>query len=374
MNFIDKAMDAAESVIAEKEVIQESTSNEADIQPQKEDIAETQAIAEKISKPKNNYTKDDKGRFTKADKQPPSLKQISSDQTASAETEVKIAEPKLEQSSTIPAPANWSTERKAVYSTASPELQKVITERELEFQQLYSRLANENQQIREEHNRLYDGWDALKDQAELHGMKSPVDELNRYRAWDKIFKSSPREGIMDLMRKNGFIPYDFIQGYEEPQNQTDPEVEQLKKDLEEHKKFIESQKQEVEVRKQQEQFSIVDTFKKGKDSQGNVRESFVSLYAPQISQAAEVILKDYPQLNLSQALEHAYEYVLDEARKAHNVQSPTPQPAQVPSKRALEAASSVSGAPVNGVAPRKPKAKTIDEAMDRAEEITGMRL
>jgi len=74
---------------------------------------------------------------------------------------------------------------------------------------------------------------------------------------------------------------------------------------------------------------------------------------------------------LYNALEQAYENVLSQARKAFGAQAPAP--VQVMPEKVKAASGSINGAPTNGVIAKKRKPKTLDEALDMAEEMVGGR-
>ena len=183
------------------------------------------------------------------------------------------------------------------------------------------------------------------------------------------------------MTKNGLSPYDFLQeqGYEELPQYNDPRIEQALQEAAEAKKAADEYKSQLEEEKQRIVLSTVEQFKNAKDSSGQARRAFAEMHAPQISMAVETIQSRNPNMPLDQALSHAYDFVLTETRKALGVQV-TPkammQPVQTQKpqvQKAKAAASSVSGAPTSASLAKKPGAKSIDEALDRAEEAMGIR-
>lgn len=335
--------------------------------------AKKAAKADKVSAERE---RDENGRFKEKEKD-------LNDQEASAEEVVQ--EPQVEVPVEVPAiepPAFWSTERKALFAKAPPELQQVIAQRELELQQLVSRTANEANGAKEFQKRLYSdlGNDPQKIQLhkaelQLNGIRDEVEELHNYRAWNQIFKSDVKSGILDLMYKNGLSVEDLTsetQNYQH--NSSVAAVEQAKAEAQKVREELEN------FKKSQEETQLrteVEYFKSGKDSRGQTRKAFAEMYAPQISMAVDAIAQANPGMSRMDALNHAYEFTLQEVTKLFpNVNTASiqqPKSNGVSPQKAKAAASSVTGAPSNGVPATRTKAKSIDEALDRAEEQLGLR-
>lgn len=386
---IDRAMDAAEAKLDEKEVIQETADPvETTETPDPVETVAEKEILDKQTAP-TEKPRDASGKFTKGKAAVPKTAAPAEEQVSD---QVVNEEPTLEGAPAetadatpgIEPPAFWSTERKALFAKAPRELQEVIAERELVLQQQLSRATNEASRGKAFEKRLYEDMEspeavqAHKAKLQVQGIRDEVDELHRYRAWDRVFNSNAKTGIADLMRKNGLTPYDFFEDDGQNQQQTpvnDPRIDEALQKAEEAKQRFESWQEEQRVATLKQQ---VESFKDSKDESGQPRRQFVELYAPQIDQALASIQRNYPDMPLVEALTHATEFVRTEVTKLHGI-SPKPQ-VQKPqvdpiaqAKKAKAAASSVTGAPSSGTAPQRPRAKSIDEAMDRAEEALGLR-
>jgi hypothetical protein len=387
---IDRAMDAAEAKIDDKEeVIQEAA--EVVETPATEDIEETIAVKEAIDNAEKPNTKgrDSSGKFTKAKQPTPITAKASeekaeetpaeqvSDQVVNDEpTPTDAPDEMSEASQGIDAPAFWSTERKALFAKAPRELQEAIAEGERTLQQHISRATNESQRGKAIEKRASEVFEPYKLKLQAQGIQDPFEATQRLLAWNEIFEKDPKTAIADLMRKNSLTPNDFFEDAQQQQSQYQEQVspEELRAQAREEakKEFKAFQEQQEQTRLQSE----IETFKNGKDSFGHVRRQFAELHAKPISDAFETILSQYPQMPRTDALNHAYEFVQKEVRAMYGVTAPVtrqadPKPEAV--NRAKAAASSVTGAPASGTVAKRPPAKTVDEAMDRAEERLGLR-
>jgi hypothetical protein len=352
--MLDRALDAAESKL----------DNEAETveKPVKQvEITESEAIEEA---PEQEQNSDQEANVEAAD---PAQAQ---EQTPEADMQVN-------------APAFWSTEQKALFAGASKPLQKVIADSFLAVQQHTSRLANEAQRAKAFERDMYSDMENdpqkvadHKAQLRLNNIKNEVEELHRYRDWDRVFKSNVSAGLIDLGRKNNITPETYAALYygenveHDEQLQEDPRIEELQNELKSWK-----EQQEVE-----RLTSTVNTFKQGVDARGQVRERFSVAYAPQIDAAVKEIEQEYPEMQLSEKLHHAYEYVYGQVAELHNLSTSQPQ-AKAPvkpeaiaaaKKAQVAAASSTTGAPTTGIPSQRSrlKGKNFSEKLDNLLDET----
>lgn len=384
-DMLDRALDAAEAKLAG--LAEEPEPSEA---PEESTISEEAPSEEKAAAPKTpERDRDESGKFVKSKGAKPSTpKQTKQDPDQAADVETQAAEEQSEESGqdAIPpseAPMFWSAEEKAAFAKAPADIQRIITAKEAQRNEYVNRLANESQQARSIAEKLYKGFEPHRARLQLTGVKDPLEELDRYRAWDEIFRSDVKAGITDLMRKNGLTAYDFVEDQGQAQQyQTDPRVEQTYAEAQEAKRLAEELKQQLEFQKQAAANQYLETFKQGKGSQGEVRSQYFEFYRPHIVQAMGEILNAQPHMSEDQALNHAYEFVMQEMRKIHGTNGTykngtngavkDPQTIVAQAKKAQAAASSVTGAPSSGANAPRPRAKTIDEALDRAFERAGL--
>ena len=372
-------MDAAEAKIDDKEeVIQESPTLEAPT----EDIEETIAVKEAIDDAEKPAAKgrDASGKFTKAKQSTPTTtedaEQIPDQNAESTEGEpVQEAAEQSEEAPAIEFPTFWSAELKEAVAKSPPEAQKALVAYEAQRTEWANRIANESERGKAIEKRASEVFEPHKLKLQAQGIQDPFEAAQRLLAWNELFEKDPKTAIADLMRKNSLTPNDFFEDAQQQspqQEQVSPEELRAAAREEAKKEFQAFQQQQQQTQLQGE----IESFKNGKDSFGHVRRQFAELHAKPISDAFETILVQYPQMARTEALNHAYEFVQKEVRAMYGVTAPVTQPkAPAPDavKRAKAAASSVTGAPASGTVAKRPSAKTVEEAMDRAEERMGLR-
>lgn len=373
----DRAFDAAEAKLAESDTSTEATTEDTTEAP-KEDLITEKAIVEKAEEQqsqKESRTRDESGRFVKGSKstpkeEPTQEEQISSDQVAEEGTQEASVSP-------IEPPPFWSAEHKAIFAKAPREVQEAFSHYDAQRNEYVNRLASEAQRGKHYEKRAAEVFEPYKLKIQAQGCRDEFEAVSRLLAWNEIFEQDPKTAISDLMRKNGLTPHDFAEdgnAQYQAENFVDPRIQEA---IERAEKA--EQRFEEFERKQEEQriSSQVETFKNGVDSLGQTRRQFAEMYAPQIANALERIQTTYPNVSFNEALDHAYEYVLSEARKAFGVNGTAKPIAKKPetvianAKKAQAAASSVTGAPASGTSVSRPRAKNTDEAIERALERAG---
>ena len=312
------------------------------------------------------------------DEQPESSEEPVLDQAAETET---AEQPEAQEASApdIAPPVFWSNEQKALWTEATPALKQVIAARELQLQQHISRFANQAKKAETYEQRFYSDFEAPeaaerhKAELRLQGLKDPIEELHRYRDWDRVFKSDPASAIYDLAAKNGLQIQ--IQGevLETFANQSvDPRYTEIESKL---ARLETEREQEREQAHQMQLAQEVNAFKSGTDETGQPIAPFAAMYAPQIDQAYQQIMAIAEEqgnfLSVGQGLKHAYDYIRSEVQKVHGKPAPKARDTQKEieqAKRAQAAATSTNGAPTSGVVSQKPrlKGKDFNEKFDSA--------
>lgn len=366
-NVIDRALDAAEARLsAETEVETESTetTHETSVENALEDIA----VKEELDKPSGKI-RDASGKFTKAQKEEATEQESKTPvaEVEAVEGEQQEEEPSQEQ--TFEAPAFWDAEEKQAYAKAPPELKAVILRKEAQRNEWANRIANEAARSKEYEKRAAETFEPYRTKLQAHGIKDEIEAASRLLAWNELLTQDVKGFCLEQLKRAGFSPYDLIQAHES-QPPVDPRVEEAMRVAEEAKRKADEYEQYINEQKSSAFRSQVEAFKDGKDSHGQVRRQFATMYAPQISQAFNEIQAQVPELPMNEALNHAYEYVLSEVRRVHGASAPKPAP--VPAQKAVRAAGSVVGAPSSGTNAPKPRAKTVDEALDRAFARAGV--
>jgi hypothetical protein len=214
-----------------------------------------------------------------------------------------------------------------------------------------------------------------------YGVSDPLQAAERLLAWNDIIENDPLTAVKTLMQRNGLTPQDLMyqddgNGQPQQQYQSDPRVDEAIAKAEAAERRLQEWQESQQMAALQNE---VNAFKNSKDSSGQTRKAFAEMYAPQISQAVDALTRLNPGLSRTEQLTQAYDYVQAEVRKlvggsVTNGVRPAAKPEQLAqhAKKAQAAASSVTGAPASGTAPQRPSAKSIEEAMDRAEERLGL--
>lgn len=395
VDAIDRAIDAAENALNLDEdgnsTVSETPNSTKFTEQEAEDVSVKQALDKTVKKEKPSKEKptpfkakakkeevveEEEVLETEAKEPAEDL----SDQEASVEI-LEGSETEGEPLDTTPPeiPTFWSAELKKAAAEAPRAVVEAFAKHDAQREEWARRIANEAQRSKAIEKRLYEGFEPIKDEAIANGINNPIDELERYRAFDRVLKKDPRRFLSDLGRKNGISPDEYAAAFYGEENEAHSEQAQKDPRIDEVINKIQTWE------KKQEESSLrteINTFKQGTDSLGNVRKTFAETYAPQIEQAYLAVKNIQPELPMQDALSHAYEYVMAEIRKLHGI---TPQPPSRPKppisapqspglvKKAKSAASSVVGAPSSNGFNSRSSAKSIDEAMDRAEEILASR-
>lgn len=407
---IDAAMDAAEAKIAESAAAtQDIASNSEPISDVVEDVAVSEAVEASKSEAK---ARDNTGKFTKSGKSAVSPKQAApkaieestpteqvSDQVADAGAEGEQPGLEIPDAPTFEAPVFWPAELKAAAAECKTDAERALVAKfaahDAQREEWARRTASEAKRGKEFEQRLYADMESPEDvqrhkaQLRLNGVRDEVDELHRYRAWDKVITTDPETAIQDLIRKNNLqhrFSFAEDQGHLQAPSVSDPRVETALQEAQAAKAEFAEWKANQERRERETELTM---FKEGKDSAGNVRAAFVDAYAPQIAEAVKAIREQYPHMPRSEVLNHAYEFQLGEVRKLHGIsygkpvsaaQSVATKPVAKPdASKAKAAASGVTGAPANGGTVQRPRLKgdsfndKLNSAMDNAEEQLGSR-
>lgn len=336
-DVIDRALDSAEEILAEREQIDQEAKEVEKVEPAATKAPEVEDLENPEAEP-----------------------------TAEA---APIAEtpPVVEQA--IEPPSFWSADRKAIFAKAPKEVQQAVAEYEAKRTEWANRIASESERGKAVEKRAQEVFAPYVEKLKEGGLQDPFEAAKQLLEWNDSFEKDPLTSIVRLMQENGISPQDLFNGYQQqPQYSQDPRVEQALAEAKAAKELAEQQRNFIAQQQQKQFMGEVERFKNEKDSAGNVRKSFAEMYAPQISMRAEAIQRE-TGAQLYDSLTQAYEEVLGQARKAFGVSAQhSPEVVVAQAKKAHAAASSVVGAPANGVATKRPKALTIDEALDRAEE------
>lgn len=358
----------------------------------------------RVLKSKDNPKRDKSGKFTKSKTEDVEVDEDSKtsdtqeDKTDLSDQEVDVEKVGAQEQETqvsqdtapIEPPMFWSAERKALFAKAQPELKKAILDYEAQRNEYVNRITKESERGRTLEKRLnsdfstQEEYRAHMDKLKLGGLNDEIEELHRYRAWNRSFDRDPIGAAIKLLQNHKLTPYDLMnengQVVETQEPSEDPRIIEAQNKANEAIKKLE----EFENRqKEQSLRTFAETFKNGKDSRGQVRKPFAEFHASQIDERANLLMSGNPYMSLPDAVNQAYEEVLAQVSSIYGLNASTqaPQAPKAPQQaqtanvvKAKAAASSVTGGPSSAVisAKSKLKGKTWNEiansAIDFAEE------
>ena len=382
-DVIDKAMDAAEAQITEA-TAKEPESVPEDSQDKTEEIVVAKAIQEK-AKAKEPEAKEEE--LTEEAESAPEETENLTDQTTDEEaTEAESTEDESLETAPIDAPTFWSADHKGIFAKLPAEAKQAIQHYEQQRNQYVSRVVGEAKRGMELEKSLSEVFEPQRARLQAQGCRDVTDAVTRLLAWDETFTSDPMTGIADLMRKNNITPYDFLSENGDNRYQSNPAIEEARRDAQAAKEAAEALRVQIEGQEKQRTKMQVEAFKEGRDSHGQSRRVFAEMYAPQIDRAFQDIVAQNPMLPFEQALNNAYESVMNVVHQTLGInpanpkpKAKTPEKIQAETKKALAASGSVKGAPASGISTSRPRLKgksfneKLDSAMDAAEEQIGAR-
>lgn len=390
---IDQALDIVESRNAEptpdadKEGVVESPAPEAPVEPLTDKVAEAEE-AKLVTKEKaperqhpNPARRSKDGKFTKAAESAEAVTPQISDQVANTENTA----PLTAIADAVPSdlPAFWSAEMRKAAEAVPKEFLESFKRHDEQREIQYRRSTAEAQRGKAIEARMYEGYapeEVTRHRAELaaNGIKDEVEELHRYRAYDRLIKSDVKGYAAHLLQINGIHPRELLQGDAQPSapNNFDPtEITRQAEDA--AKKTI----TDWETKQSQAQIAQeLQGFKAGKDSFGQVRQPFFDAYEYQIASLVPAARQDYPNATRTELISHAYEAWMNHIRNLHGVAAPKAAPVVAPktteqriadAQKAKAMSGRTSGSSVNGTVAERPrlKGKNFSEQFDSAYEI-----
>jgi len=141
--------------------------------------------------------------------------------TESPKKEVQADAPKP---TPIVAPADMTTEEKAIFDQAPPELQRYLSRRSYEVRNQITQKAQEAGRLQKEASSVLDVVNPVRHEYEKQGI-AVEDVVRRSIAWDKAFKSDPIGAAREYLDAYGIDPYELLSGesYQRERQQYNPE-------------------------------------------------------------------------------------------------------------------------------------------------------
>lgn len=378
-DLLDRALDAAEDRLEmesedsskDNDLSKESDENtEEIIEASEEGNQEAEQSSEKVQKSDTESKKrSSDGRFTSKER---ALDRVSKKSEQNLNDQGEATEEGEEAlSGSIEPPQFWSAEDRALFAKAPAELRQTILRYENQRNAWANKVASESERAKAVQRRLDEAFTPERRlEMQANGIKDPFEAVDSLLAWNEILKRDPWTGIKTLMERNGFTPESFMGGEEQSEYPSDPRVEEALELARAAKAESEEYKARIEQQETDRLAQTINSFKDSVDSRGQKRRQFIEFHAPQIDQAIQSLQSEYPQMSFEESLHHAYEFVREEVAKAAGISfsnsKPSSTSSRVSAEKAKSAAKSVVGAPASGSSSSKVKAKSIDEAIDRA--------
>lgn len=368
-----------------------------------EEPQETKAPSAEIKESRPSARdRDQSGKFVKGAKDKTDSKPVTqapvaidattqvSDQAADGvQTEASPSADETVQTQPIETPTFWSSDLRKAAAEAPRALVEKFIEHDVQREQWARQIANEAEQGKQYRQKFEKVFEPYKLKLQAAGIDE-AGAVSRLMAWSEILEKDLPTGLVNIMRNNNLTPEQlsqFFYGDESQQNRiNDPRLDEALAEAKAAKEAAENLKKQLETNHQSQVSEQINAWKAGKDSRGQVRKQFAEAYSPQIMQSVQILKTEYPQIPFAELLTHAYEYELKKVTEYFGIpnQAQPIVPAKAPEKileenvKAKAAASSVSGAPTNGVGKTRPKLKGktdsewVGSAVDRAEERLGI--
>lgn len=293
----------------------------------------------------------------------------------------KVEQPRADkaQVESTQAPHFWSSERKALFSKAEPQLQKAIVEEVQKTEQWARGIAQEAKeavQVRDELDKIFGPYDTKFRQIGA----TRLQVADRLMAWQDQLDENPVQAINKLLRSYNLSPEHLLHdGYEEPYR--DPAVDEQARRIQELETQIQAITESAQGQRYQGVQSQIEKFINETDEAGNLLHPHVQRLEPQIAHQVKSLRASNPNASEYQLLKAAYDQVISEIEsnfvqpKLSVVQNQN-QKAETDQRRAEQAKKAANatlrGIPAPGAVSNRPKAKNVDEAMERAwSRMTG---
>jgi hypothetical protein len=369
MDLLDRALDAAEDRLESKEEENEIVEADEEVESS-EETEEAGEAQESGSEETQEASSDAKkrstdGRFTSKNKDTDRVSKAANKDLSDQEQEA-TEEGQEALSTSIEPPQFWSAEDRALFAKVPSNVKQTILKYENQRNAWANKVASESERAKAVQKRLDEAFTPERRlEMQANGIKDPFEAVDSLLAWNEILKKDPWTGIKTLMERNGFTPESFMGGEEQPEYSSDPRVDEALELARAAKAEADEYKSRMEQQETERLAYTINAFKDSKDSRGQTRRGFIEFHAPQIDQAIQGIQAEYPTMAFDEVLHHAYEFVVAKAAGL-SYSSSKPASSRVPAQKAKVAAKSVTGAPASGTNAPKPKAKSIDDAIDRA--------
>ena len=240
-----------------------SAAFDGDTSPEPAEPAPEAEAPEQPELDENGQPRDDRGRWTKAQREHYDAQQR--EQQAAQEQQPEQAAQELR----LAPPPGWAPAAKAAYAKLPPEVQEAVARREQEINNGFAKL------------REYKGLDEYAEMAKASGT-TLRDAFDRYKAAEDLLDRDFRGGVMQLCEMYGVHPMQLAQEFAsmfsgQPQPSTDPQLGLLARELAGIKEFVRTLSTERETNEKQAINGYVQQFSQDKIYFEDVRKDMAHL-------------------------------------------------------------------------------------------------
>lgn len=283
-----------------------------------------------------------------------------------------------EEVEAVDAPHSWRADEKELFKSLPPQLQKQISEREMQRERVFTQRTTELSQKLKQYGELDEIFQPYATELEARGA-TPAQVVRQLVAIQKMMDDNPKETISRIAAGYGLTPEEFLIQQSQA-GETNPQMKQVLTELNALKASI-AQREEQGVLQQRQAYEDsmtqqeISTFAEGVDATGKPARPYFQQVMPQMIPLVNQLRSTYPEARHSDILHEAYnqavwinpvirqKMIIAETTKTQGVQKQT--------DRAKKAAVSVSGNPAGGSAVSvDPKSSFEDDLRASWEELT----
>lgn len=278
-----------------------------------------------------------------------------------------------QQAEQVGEPKWWTKEEKALYASVSPEVKKVILQKEQQMVEWAARHQSSVAQAANRYKALDETFEPYRNKLMRQGLDD-VTAMRRFLGWQDAMEKDPVGTLREFISTFGITPEHLMQTG--PQEQEDPRYSEMQRTVQELRELIETERSQKAQYHQDTILSDIEAFKSEVDEQGNPRRPHVDLLEPQIAEMVKRFRAANPKASNYQVLDAAYNRVMEEfgqtliQPQVQQVQQTQLSAIQQKAQAARRASASIPSTSAPMAAARKPK--STRDAISMAMEMHGL--
>lgn len=337
---------------------------EAAFEAPEETASETPAAPEEDAKQlKSEKVRDEKGRYSKADRNREAANVPAGEAQVSA----------LENDASIPPPISWTGDKKELFKQLPRPLQEEVARREVERERAFTQRSEELARYRRTYQDIDEAFEPHRQELDIAGV-SPGQVVRQLLGMQKWMQQEPKAAINHILASYNLTPADLA---EQAQNapQVDPRIHSLQEELEQLKGYISTQQEREAYQSRASVDNEIHSFANEMDTEGNlIRPYFNDVYHEMLP-IAQALKAANPDASHREILDAAYDRAIYShpdvrmkviGRATQETQAKRINDAKAQAQKARVAGSSVKGSPGGSLAPVAPDdlRATIEQAFE----------